>query len=119
MSELHKVLARGVRHPFGLTSSANLLNIALYTNIEGVGEYEEYLIDNFEPNPDCGIGVDIHKTDELYEDDVSIILIKSIFGKCYRFPKEEFSLVKSRLYEQNILRQTLPKHIIRSLYLKK
>jgi hypothetical protein len=120
MSNLCKVLARDVHHPFSFNSSTNLLNNKAFHYIDGAGPFEEFSWmsdgNNFEPDRDCGFAEDIHENDELYEDDVSITLIKWNYCKGYRYPKEYFSLVKDPRFEQQILRERYPKEYIRLLF---
>lgn len=123
MRNFHKVLTYNMNNPFSFNSLTNLLNNEAFKYIDGEGPYEEFTWEsngnNFEPDINCGSAEDIHRSDELYEDSVSITLVKWYFCKGYRYPKEHFELVKDPLFDQKALRERYPKEYIKLLFPRK
>jgi len=114
------VLAEDVPHPFGCNLLTNQMNPEAFQRIDGCGVYEERSWDsdgnNFEPDIDAGLAESLHKGNvELYEDDVSVILIK--WENCigYRYPKTDFKLLKTPEHDLSFLKNKYPKGIFDSI----
>ena len=109
-----RVLLKDTRHPFNCYPTTTQLNPEAYSNIEGAGAYEEFSWcadgSNFDPDVSAGEAEDIHSGNiELYENDDSITVISLDDCKGYRYPKEDFELVKDTQFDWRLLRDQYPK----------